>query len=203
MSLVNYQVPVWAVILGLVVLGEELPPQFLGALALILAGLAVSQLAGRARQPNRNRSRPASPGGTGGKRAVRGRDAAGGVVGWRAGRCSSSRCRAAGSSAFSWRWMRLVRRAAPKPFTGKAYVIDGDTIDVGQARVRLFGMDAPEMSQRGGYKAKSHMIALAGGKAGQRSAGRRRLLRPDRGARPAAAAWTSPGRWSSTASPAP
>ena len=32
MSLVNYQVPVWAVVLGLVVLGEELPPQFLGAL---------------------------------------------------------------------------------------------------------------------------------------------------------------------------
>ena len=44
MSLVNYQVPIWAVILGLVVLDEELPPQFLGALALILAGLAVSQL---------------------------------------------------------------------------------------------------------------------------------------------------------------
>ena len=45
MSLVNYQVPVWAVILGLVVLDEDLPPQFLGALALILAGLrAVSQL---------------------------------------------------------------------------------------------------------------------------------------------------------------
>jgi hypothetical protein len=32
------------VILGLVVLDEDLPPQFLGALALILAGLAVSQL---------------------------------------------------------------------------------------------------------------------------------------------------------------
>ena len=44
MSLVNYQVPVWAVILGLVVLDEALPPQFLGALALILSGLAVSQL---------------------------------------------------------------------------------------------------------------------------------------------------------------
>ncbi len=43
MSLVNYQVPVWAVILGLVFLGEALPPQFLGALALILAGLALSQ----------------------------------------------------------------------------------------------------------------------------------------------------------------
>jgi drug/metabolite transporter (DMT)-like permease len=44
MSLVNYQVPVWAVILGLDFLGEALPPQFLGALALILGGLAVSQL---------------------------------------------------------------------------------------------------------------------------------------------------------------
>ena len=44
MSLVNYQVPVWAVILGLVVLDEELPPQFLGALALILFGLVISQL---------------------------------------------------------------------------------------------------------------------------------------------------------------
>ena len=44
MSLVNYQVPVWAVILGLVFLDETLPPQFLAALGLILAGLAVSQL---------------------------------------------------------------------------------------------------------------------------------------------------------------
>ena len=43
MSLVNYQVPVWAVLLGLLFLGEALPPQFLGALALILAGLALSQ----------------------------------------------------------------------------------------------------------------------------------------------------------------
>jgi drug/metabolite transporter (DMT)-like permease len=51
MSLVNYQVPVWAVILGLVVLDEELPAQFLGALGLILAGLAVSQL----RAPRRRR----------------------------------------------------------------------------------------------------------------------------------------------------
>lgn len=47
MSLVNYQVPVWAVILGIVFLDETLPPQFLGALALILAGLAVSQLGRR------------------------------------------------------------------------------------------------------------------------------------------------------------
>lgn len=44
MSLVNYQVPVWAVILGLVFLGEALPAQFLWALALILGGLAISQV---------------------------------------------------------------------------------------------------------------------------------------------------------------
>lgn len=43
LSLVNYQVPVWAVLIGMVVLGEDLPPQFVGALGLILAGLAVSQ----------------------------------------------------------------------------------------------------------------------------------------------------------------
>jgi drug/metabolite transporter (DMT)-like permease len=49
MSLVNYQVPVWAVLLGIVVLGEDLPSQFLAALALILAGLGISQVR---RQPS-------------------------------------------------------------------------------------------------------------------------------------------------------
>lgn len=49
-------------------------------------------------------------------------------------------------------------------FAGKVWVIDGDTIDVGRARVRLFGMDAPEMDQRGGLAAKSHLIRMAGGR---------------------------------------
>ncbi len=43
MSLVNYQVPVWAVIFGIVLLNESLPPSFLTALGLILGGLAISQ----------------------------------------------------------------------------------------------------------------------------------------------------------------
>lgn len=43
LSLVNYQVPVWAVVIGMVVLSEALPGQFIWALGLILAGLAVSQ----------------------------------------------------------------------------------------------------------------------------------------------------------------
>lgn len=39
----NYQVPVWSVIFGVAFLGESLPPQFLGALGLILAGLTISR----------------------------------------------------------------------------------------------------------------------------------------------------------------
>ena len=32
--------------------------------------------------------------------------------------------------------------------SGRARVIDGDTIEVGTARIRLFGVDAPESAQR-------------------------------------------------------
>ncbi len=43
MSLVSYMVPVWAVIFGITLLGEDLPPTLFKALALILAGIALSQ----------------------------------------------------------------------------------------------------------------------------------------------------------------
>ncbi len=43
MSLVNYQVPIWAIILGVVFLNETLPTSFIWALGLILIGLLVSQ----------------------------------------------------------------------------------------------------------------------------------------------------------------
>ncbi|MDJ0640613.1 MAG: DMT family transporter [Paracoccaceae bacterium] len=43
MSLVNYQVPVWSVIFGVVFLGEALEASLFAALALILTGIAVSQ----------------------------------------------------------------------------------------------------------------------------------------------------------------
>ncbi|MCB1394733.1 MAG: EamA family transporter [Rhodobacter sp.] len=45
----NYQVPVWSVIFGMLILSEPLPGRFLAALALILAGLTVSRLALRQR----------------------------------------------------------------------------------------------------------------------------------------------------------
>lgn len=45
MSLTNYLVPVWSVILGTVILGEPLPASLLLALGLILGGIAISQWA--------------------------------------------------------------------------------------------------------------------------------------------------------------
>ena len=43
MTLTNYQVPVWSVIFGGLILGEPLPLRFFAALLLILAGLLLSQ----------------------------------------------------------------------------------------------------------------------------------------------------------------
>lgn len=43
MSLVNYQVPIWSVVLGALILSEPLPPSLLYAMVLILAGLGLSQ----------------------------------------------------------------------------------------------------------------------------------------------------------------
>lgn len=43
MTLTNYQVPVWAVVLGALVLGEALPTSMLLAMGLILSGLCISQ----------------------------------------------------------------------------------------------------------------------------------------------------------------
>lgn len=43
MSLVNYQVPLWSVVMGALILSEPLPPSLIYAMALILAGLAISQ----------------------------------------------------------------------------------------------------------------------------------------------------------------
>ncbi|WP_298843754.1 DMT family transporter [uncultured Roseobacter sp.] len=43
MSLTNYQVPVWSVVLGALLLAEPLPPSLLLAMILILSGLGLSQ----------------------------------------------------------------------------------------------------------------------------------------------------------------
>lgn len=43
MSLTNYQVPLWSVIMGALILGEPLPPSLLVAMILILIGVGLSQ----------------------------------------------------------------------------------------------------------------------------------------------------------------
>ena len=49
LSLINYLIPVWAVVLGAVVLGERLPARAFAALALILAGVVLARWQARAR----------------------------------------------------------------------------------------------------------------------------------------------------------
>ena len=43
MSLTSYMVPLWAVVFGVTLMGEALPPQLFWALGLILAGIGISQ----------------------------------------------------------------------------------------------------------------------------------------------------------------
>ncbi|MCB6177660.1 thermonuclease family protein [Rhodobacter sp. Har01] len=47
--------------------------------------------------------------------------------------------------------------------TGKAWVIDGDTLDIGGKRIRLAGIDAPELDHPYGRNAKSALIRLCQG----------------------------------------
>ncbi|MFT6459847.1 MAG: drug/metabolite transporter (DMT)-like permease [Pseudophaeobacter arcticus] len=55
MTLTNYQVPVWAVLLGAIFLNEALPASMLLAMALILTGLCISQWGALTRLFNRSR----------------------------------------------------------------------------------------------------------------------------------------------------
>ena len=54
-------------------------------------------------------------------------------------------------------WVRYVR---PETISGKCYVIDGDTIKIGQMRLRLAGIDAPELNHPWGKKAKWELVAM-------------------------------------------
>ncbi len=55
-------------------------------------------------------------------------------------------------------------RQIPSSVTGRAWVIDGDTIIVGGIHVRLKAIDAPEMGEPGGEAAKWHMVKLTKGR---------------------------------------
>lgn len=53
----------------------------------------------------------------------------------------------------------------PEPtISGEAIVIDGDTIIVDGSRIRLVGIDAPEMAQEIGPKVKDVLVEIIGGR---------------------------------------
>ena len=67
---------------------------------------------------------------------------------------------------------------APKSISGIPHVIDGDTLAVGGTRIRIWGIDAPEMDTWQGKQARGFLINKLAGrnvtcvKTGQRSYGR-------------------------------
>lgn len=63
--------------------------------------------------------------------------------------------------------MFLSFAASAQTYSGRAYVIDGDTLALGQTRVRLTGIDAPESAQmcgqtRCGQEAKEYLKQVIG-----------------------------------------
>ena len=53
-----------------------------------------------------------------------------------------------------------IRIVEVKELRGSAWVIDGDTIDLAGTRIRLAGIDAPEMDHPYGKKAKWTLVSL-------------------------------------------
>ena len=58
-----------------------------------------------------------------------------------------------------------VRAPIPPPgeIRGRAHVIDGDTIVIGRIKLRLWGIDAPELDEPWGQKSKWEMVRICKG----------------------------------------
>ncbi|MEO0503546.1 MAG: thermonuclease family protein, partial [Pseudomonadota bacterium] len=61
------------------------------------------------------------------------------------------------------------RKAPARPhanmseITGRAYVVDGDSLVINKIQIRIYGVDAPELNHPWGQKAKWAMVALCKG----------------------------------------
>lgn len=63
--------------------------------------------------------------------------------------------------------LRVVREHRPEPgqiLKGRCWVIDGDTIIIDKIRIRLFGIDAPELNHPYGNNSKFALVNLCKGK---------------------------------------
>ena len=58
---------------------------------------------------------------------------------------------------------RARRSAGSTTLKGSCYVIDGDTIVIGKVRIRIAGIDAPELDHPWGQKSKWAMVRLCKG----------------------------------------
>ncbi len=59
---------------------------------------------------------------------------------------------------------RPSRVPTANPIKGKCYVIDGDTIVISGTKIRIAGIDAPELDHPWGKKAKFALIEMCKGK---------------------------------------
>lgn len=58
---------------------------------------------------------------------------------------------------------QVQTRVKPKVITGTCHVIDGDTIAIGKQKIRLAGINAPELNEPWGQKAKWELVGLCKG----------------------------------------
>ena len=58
---------------------------------------------------------------------------------------------------------QVQTRVEPKVITGTCHVIDGDTIAIGKQKIRLAGINAPELNEPWGQKAKWELVGLCKG----------------------------------------
>lgn len=59
--------------------------------------------------------------------------------------------------------MLITTAAAAERLVGRARAVDGDTLEVGGVRVRLEGVAAPELHEKGGPAAKAFVTQLVDG----------------------------------------
>lgn len=60
-------------------------------------------------------------------------------------------------------YLSVIQHEYENTVTGHCYVIDGDTIRIGNVNIRLAGIDAPELNHPWGQKAKWELVALCKG----------------------------------------